>query len=119
MKDSWSRYDERLTNIEAWQSATEDRLAIIEQKLNNVLAINLNGISNHLRGVAFDRQVALRLNKVLSLNLTAEDFDTSHPLPNSKYPGTSRIIIKFVRRRVRNMVLSASKKLNHPSFYIT
>ena len=108
LQDVWSRAENKLDNLSI-------RLNNIEQQMrkNSLLVHGLKDIPKKTYGVEFSKYVIEKLKELLPTiadELKVEDVDVSHPLP-TKSNAKSCVIVKFVRRDIKNLIFYNKREL--------
>lgn len=107
---------EEFASVRTWMEQQEMRMDDLEQySRSNCLVLHGNSIDHQISNPEVEKYVTSTINSRLNLpvNITVNDIDICHPLPSKKT--TKPVIIKFVRRSVRNMVFAHKKNFKTSS----
>ena len=99
-----------LESLKKWQEVQDLKLDELEQySRSNCLILHGNPIDNKISNSEVEKYIVNTINSRLELpsKICAADIDICHPLPSKKT--TKPIIIKFVRRSIRNMIFANKK----------
>ena len=112
----WSYVDSKLHGI-------NDRLDALEQylRLNSLLIHGLDDIPRKCFGLEFSKYVMKKLKELLPTIahlLNDEDISVSHPLP-TKHKSKTVVIVKFVRRDIRNLIFYEKREIKKRSSTIS
>ena len=114
----WSNVEDKLKNF-------SHRLNDLDQymKKNTLKILGLTDIPSKTHGLAFSEYVLRKLKELLpsiSDKLRLEDIDVSHPLPTKSKTSKTCIIVKFVRRDIKNLIFFKKRelKLSSPKIVI-
>ena len=116
LQEGWSKAETRIEN----HYYSIDRQEQYTMK-NSLIAYNLDDIPKKTYGLEFSKYVLAKLQTLLpsiANQLKLEDIDVSHPLPLT-FKGKTRVIIKFVRRDVKNLVFYAKSELKKSPLKVT
>ena len=117
IEERWSKIDFKLSDL-------LKRLNGVEQygRLYNLLIHDVFGVPFRLKGLAFSAYVVRLLNNLLGKHLFCPvqlcDIDKSHPL-YQKNNGKYVIIVRFVRRDIRDAIFYQKEKLEETNTGIT
>ena len=117
LQEGWSKSETRLDNH---YYSSIDKQEQYTMK-NSLIAFNLDDIPKKTYGLQFSKYVLAKLKTLLpsiANQLKLEDIDVSHPLPLTS-KGKTRVIIKFVRRDVKNLVFYAKRELKNSPLKVT
>ena len=108
LQDVWSKVDNKLNN-------NIHDLNEVQQQMrkNSLLVHGLDDVPKKRYGLAFSKYIIEKLQELfpsIAHELKVEDIDVSHPLPSKK---KSLVIVKFVRRDIKNMVFFEKKTLKN------
>ena len=116
LQDAWSRADARMER-HTTRLDDQDQYG----KKNSLIINKLEDIPAKTYGLAFSKYVLNKLQQLLPSiadKIRIEDIDVSHPLPNTKKNKT-RVIVKFVRRDIKNLVFFAKRELKNCPLKVT
>ena len=111
LEDKWSKIDDTLDKL-------SNRINDVDQygRLYNLKIKNVAGVPTKLKGLPFSRYVAELLNRLFCRHLICpihvNDIDISHPLYRMSN-GNHVIIVRFVRRDVRDAIFYKREILAH------
>ena len=114
-----SRISKNTKTIDDVQNGTRD----LQQwtRMNSLLWRGLNDVPKKTYGLNFSRYMLKKIKSLLPAiadQVKLEDIDVSHPLPSDS-KGKSCVIIRFVRRDIRNLVFYAKSALKRSKVTIT
>ena len=111
LEDSWS-YTIKTLQDYAFRLNNLDQ----HSRLLNLLIHGLTGIptGENSKGVVFSEWVARQINRLLpdlAETITAQHISVAHPLPTRSSSAKSCIIVRFVRRDIRNLLFYRKRDL--------
>ena len=117
LQNGWSKA-QGIIDIHAKRLDDHDQ----NSRKNSLIINKLDDIPSKTYGLEFSKYVIRKLKELLPSiadKISVEDIDVSHPLPPTKVKKSTRVICKFVRRDIKNLVFYAKRDLKGSPLKIT
>ncbi|XP_070547400.1 uncharacterized protein [Ptychodera flava] len=119
VSNSFDSFQREIQNLKSENTRLRDELKTTTDKLNDLQQYTCRN-TLELTGIPQQEKedtdaVVVKVAAAAGINITTKDIDISHRLPSrsqqQSHHQPATIIVKFVRRRVRNQIYSARKNL--------